>query len=79
MSRESRTMREHKSAVLNMFFGDPEDRPLPDPLLLIILEIAGLAHLGHRLMTYTLFFPRLIQRRRRRHDSLESSGDGGLP
>ena len=71
--RESRTRKEHQTAILNLFFG--EVRPLPDPLLFLILKIAGLASIGRHLVTYSLFFPHLLQR----DEPLEQAPDVGVP
>ena len=71
--RESRTRKEHQTAILNLFLGDC--RPLPDPLLFLILKIAGLASIGRHLVTYSLFFPRLLKR----DEPLEQAPDVGVP
>ena len=71
--RESRTRKEHQTAILNLFLG--EVRPLPDPLLFLILRLAGLASIGRHLVTYSLFFPRLLKR----HEPVDKAFDVGVP
>ena len=48
-------MRKYHRELATIFFGD--EPPLPDPLLVMILEFANLAKVGHKIMTYTIFFP----------------------
>ena len=47
--------------IITIFCGNV--RPLPDPILLYVLEYAGLVRVGSRFLTYQLFFPRLVQRK----------------
>ena len=48
-------MRKYHKELATIFFGD--EPPLPDPVLVMILEFANLARVGHKIMTYTIFFP----------------------
>ena len=55
--------------LLELFFGDV--RPLPDDLLFLLLEIAGLARLRNsRLSFYWIYVPPYQRRYRRRRPAL---------
>ena len=53
-------MRKHSKELVELFFGD--FRPIPDPLLVYVLEYAGLATIGRKWLSYILFFPKLVKR-----------------
>ena len=63
-----------KKTIIDIF--RPRNVFLPDDLLYLILEIAGLANVGRTLSTFTIFFPRLVQRN---NESLDESRDEGVP
>ena len=65
----------HSRELVELFFG--EVRPMPDPLLIYVLEFAGLANIGRKWLSYILFFPKLV----RRHENVEvdDSRDENVP
>jgi hypothetical protein len=63
-----------KKHIIDIF--RPQHVFLPDDLLYLILEIAGLANVGRSLSTFTIYFPRLIQTK---HVSLDDPRDENVP
>ena len=63
-----------KKHIIDIF--RPQRVFLPDDLLYLILEIAGLANVGRSLSTFTIYFPRLIQTK---HVSLDDPRDENVP
>ena len=58
-----------KNDILELFFGDV--RPLPDDILFVLLEIAGLARLRNsQLSFYWIYVPPYQRRYRRRRPAL---------
>ena len=68
-------MRLAKKTVVDIF--RPRRVLLPDVLLYLILEIAGLANVGRSLSTFTIYFPRLVQRTS--NEPLDESRDERVP
>ena len=59
----------HRHNILELFFADV--RPLPDDLLFLLLEIAGLARIRNsRLSFYWIYVPPYQRRYRRRRPAL---------
>ena len=52
--------KQHTRELVQLFFGDV--RPFPEPLLIYVLEYAGLANIGRNYLSYVLFFPSLVKR-----------------
>jgi len=70
--RRSRSLAEHQTEILDLFFGDI--RPLPNDVLLVILSLAGLARCRRKLVVYRLYFPRLVTRIKK-HDKVATASD----
>jgi hypothetical protein len=64
-----------KKTIIDIF--RPRRVLLPDVLLYLILEIAGLANVGRSLSTFTIYFPRLVQRTS--NEPLDESRDERVP
>ena len=65
-----------KKTIIDIF--RPRRVLLPDVLLYLILEIAGLANVGRSLSTFTIYFPRLVQRTNN-YESLDESRHERVP
>lgn len=63
------SMKIHRIDIVNLFFGNV--RPLPDDILFMILDIAGLARMRNgRISFYWIYVPHSPRARRRRRPAL---------
>ena len=56
-------MHRDRNMILDVF-RDPKTSCLPDELVALILDIAGMANIGRRISVFSIFFPRLVTRKK---------------
>ena len=67
-------MRKYHRELATLFFGD--QCQLPDPLCVMILEFANLARVGHKIMSYTIYFP---STKKKKHVKVDEARDENVP
>ena len=63
-----------RKQLVNIFFGD--QRPLPEDILYLILEISGLAKYGRHMSCFQIFFKPSHKWREKKPDGNGSSAHG---
>ena len=67
-------MRKYHRELATLFFGDQCE--LPDPVCVMILEFANLARVGHKIMSYTIYFP---SNKKNRNVKVDDPRDENVP